>query len=326
MSKYKDVEEFEVADSRTERKKGKATVYLYRINKVRLGTKLDDFLKKPKKHGKVRVFSSKAKTILATAIPLILVGTIVISSHSDFKMTDKDKTYDVDRNINQEELIGKNTTNTIKVKYTVEYGDSLWSIAAKYCSDNYTIAQEINKICKDNHIDQKAILREGKELTLNVPEDKAFIFGDEYKVKSNNPYGSEYVEDSMVLDWESYEYFIYQTWENTPHAPENLLFDVQKKEIMEEGLIKIAEEKYKLEEMINNKLLDIAAMELKYENTGVDAKSEAIKEYEAEVAKKVSKINSMYLDAVSKTEDETGKVYGEDFVYQTEHNQSKKIM
>ena len=66
---------------------------------------------------------------------------------------------------------------TKRISYTVELGDSLWSIARKYCDSDGEIVNEIKNICKLNNLKENSILPADTILKLDVPESKLINFG-----------------------------------------------------------------------------------------------------------------------------------------------------
>lgn len=69
---------------------------------------------------------------------------------------------------------------TYKVKYKVEYGDTLYGLVTSYCEDGEYVNYILDEIVrdKDNDLDNASQIRQGKEYTLyGVPYDHLADFG-----------------------------------------------------------------------------------------------------------------------------------------------------
>ena len=109
------------------------------------------------------------------AASLILAGTITLTSLTGCIFCKK----------NVAEIPTPSDTETVvavkeetkRISYTVELGDSLWSIARKYCDSDGEIVNEIKNICKLNNLKENSILSADTILKLDVPESKLINFG-----------------------------------------------------------------------------------------------------------------------------------------------------
>lgn len=158
---------------------GEVTIYPNNMNKVPKKSIIAGFrtsLKElQKKFGTISIYN-KDKTV--RAISLVLAGTITLGSLTGCSLGKKDVTKDSDpiASTTIEEPIKEETK---KISYTVELGDSLWSIAKKYCDTDGEIVNEIANIRKLNNLKEKSILKENMILTLEVPVSKLINFGIE---------------------------------------------------------------------------------------------------------------------------------------------------
>lgn len=158
---------------------GEITVYPNNMNKVPKKSIIAGFrtsLKElQKKFGTISIYN-KDKTV--RAISLILAGTITLGSLTGCSFGKKDVSKDSDpiASTTIEETIKEETK---RISYTVELGDSLWSIAKKYCDTDGEIANEIVNIRKLNNLKEKSILKENMILSLDVPVSKLINFGIE---------------------------------------------------------------------------------------------------------------------------------------------------
>ena len=124
---------------------GKVTVYPNNINKVSKKAVIAGFrtsLKELKrKFGTISIYD-KQKTVKAAS--LILAGTITLTSLTGCTFGKKEEIKDTTTT----ETVMAVKEETQRIIYTVEFGDSLWSIASKYCDTNSEIVSEIKNICK----------------------------------------------------------------------------------------------------------------------------------------------------------------------------------
>ena len=153
---------------------GKVTVYPNNINKVSKKAVIAGFrtsLKELKrKFGTISIYD-KQKTVKAAS--LILAGTITLTSLTGCTFGKKEEIKDTTTS----ETVMAVKEETQRIIYTVEFGDSLWSIASKYCDTNSQIVSEIKNICKLNNIKEKSILAADTTLKLDVPLSKLINFG-----------------------------------------------------------------------------------------------------------------------------------------------------
>ena len=153
---------------------GKVTVYPNNINKVSKKAVIAGFrtsLKELKrKFGTISIYD-KQKTVKAAS--LILAGTITLTSLTGCTFGKKEEIKDTTTT----ETVMAVKEETQRIIYTVEFGDSLWSIASKYCDTNSQIVSEIKNICKLNNIKEKSILAANTTLKLDVPLSKLINFG-----------------------------------------------------------------------------------------------------------------------------------------------------
>lgn len=54
----------------------------------------------------------------------------------------------------------------VEEQYTVKHGDTVWSIAGQYASDEEDIRDVVRKIMEENHIERNAALTPGKTLII----------------------------------------------------------------------------------------------------------------------------------------------------------------
>ena len=118
---------------------GKVTVYPNNINKVSKKAVIAGFrtsLKELKrKFGTISIYD-KQKTVKAAS--LILAGTITLTSLTGCTFGKKEEIKDTTTT----ETVMAVKEETQRIIYTVEFGDSLWSIASKYCDTNSQIVSE----------------------------------------------------------------------------------------------------------------------------------------------------------------------------------------
>lgn len=214
-----------------------------------------------------------------------------------------------------------------RIIYTVKSGDILSSIAAKYCDTTSEIYEEVPRICRLNGIDSKKVLQPGDELRLDVPLSKLSVFGIENKSletqieipteseekdsksETNNlevdevfPSDSEYAY--LNEEWQNKENYLKATWDSTmetikdsKYEEQKMLFERDRKSVFEGetnnpgDLIKIASEKEKIKEMLEDNLSGFYSDE-DYQN-------------------KINLINSLYDDAFEITQRDTGYTYEE---------------
>lgn len=109
------------------------------------------------------------------AASLILAGTITLTSLTG--CTFCKKTVAEIPTPSDTETVVAVKEETKRISYTVELGDSLWSIARKYCDSDGEIVNEIKNICKLNNLKENSILPADTILKLDVPESKLINFG-----------------------------------------------------------------------------------------------------------------------------------------------------
>ena len=109
------------------------------------------------------------------AASLILAGTITLTSLTG--CTFCKKTVAEIPTPSDTETVVAVKEETKRISYTVELGDSLWSIARKYCDSDGEIVNEIKNICKLNNLKENSILTADTILKLDVPESKLINFG-----------------------------------------------------------------------------------------------------------------------------------------------------
>lgn len=107
------------------------------------------------------------------AASLILAGTITLTSLTGCTFCKKT----VAPTPSDTETVVAVKEETKRISYTVELGDSLWSIARKYCDSDGEIVNEIKNICKLNNLKENSILSADTILKLDVPESKLINFG-----------------------------------------------------------------------------------------------------------------------------------------------------
>lgn len=156
---------------------GEITLYPNNLTKVPKKAVVAGFrtsLKELKrKFGTISIYD-KQKT--AKAASLILAGTITLTSLTGCCF----RTIATIPDPPKEEIVTEAEEKTT-INYTVEFGDSLWSIAKKYCDSDSEVVNEIKKICKLNNIKENSVLVTDTILKLEVPESKLSNFGIESK-------------------------------------------------------------------------------------------------------------------------------------------------
>lgn len=125
-----------------------------------------------RKFGTISLYD-KEKTKKAAS--LILAGTITLTSLTG--CTFCKKTVAEIPTPSDTETVVAVKEETKRISYTVELGDSLWSIARKYCDSDGEIVNEIKNICKLNNLKENSILSADTILKLDVPESKLINFG-----------------------------------------------------------------------------------------------------------------------------------------------------
>lgn len=109
------------------------------------------------------------------AASLILAGTITLTSLTGCTFCKK-TVAEIPIPSDTETVVAVKE-ETKRISYTVELGDSLWSIARKYCDSDGEIVNEIKNICKLNNLKENSILPADTILKLDVPESKLINFG-----------------------------------------------------------------------------------------------------------------------------------------------------
>ena len=109
------------------------------------------------------------------AASLILAGTITLTSLTGCTFCKK-TVAEIPTPSDTESVVAVKE-ETKRISYTVELGDSLWSIARKYCDSDGEIVNEIKNICKLNNLKENSILSADTILKLDVPESKLINFG-----------------------------------------------------------------------------------------------------------------------------------------------------
>lgn len=225
---------------------GKITVYNETLNKIPKKSIIagyrDNFKQFVAKFGTVAIYNKqKLKRVTAG----ILAGTIMLTSMTGCSLSQgKDKKMVDDPtgivNVVEEEKQ--------RVVYTVENGDNLSAIASLYCDSNAKIQEEVNRICKNNDIENPNKIYPGMEISLWVPLSKLHVFGivpqneqtaevgSEQKEEVNSPSVGEKTEFERLEDeWDSKAMFIYDTWNNAQVSDANELYKSNKKEIFNDG-------------------------------------------------------------------------------------------
>lgn len=133
-----------------------------------------------RKFGTISIYDKK-KTIKAAS--LILAGAITITSMTGCSLGKKADVIDTDHG--QAETIIEEETR--RIEYTVEFGDSLWSIAKKYCDTDSEIVSEIKNICKINGLKENSVLNANTIIKLDVPLSKLINFGIVDEEKTTSP-------------------------------------------------------------------------------------------------------------------------------------------
>lgn len=225
---------------------GKITVYNETLNKIPKKSIIagyrDNFKQFVAKFGTVAIYNKqKLKRVTAG----ILAGTIMLTSMTGCSLSQgKDKKMVDDPtgivNVVEEEKQ--------RVVYTVENGDNLSAIASLYCDSNAKIQEEVNRICKNNDIENPNKIYPGMEISLWVPLSKLHVFGivpqneqtaevgSEQKEEVNSPSVGEKTEYERLEDeWDSKAMFIYDTWNNAQVSEANELYKSNRKEIFNDG-------------------------------------------------------------------------------------------
>lgn len=225
---------------------GKITVYNETLNKIPKKSIIagyrDNFKQFVAKFGTVAIYNKqKLKRVTAG----ILAGTIMLTSMTGCSLSQgKDKKMVDDPtgivNVVEEEKQ--------RVVYTVENGDNLSAIASLYCDSNAKIQEEVNRICKNNDIENPNKIYPGMEISLWVPLSKLHVFGivpqneqtaevgSEQKEEVNSPSVGEKTEFERLEDeWDSKAMFIYDTWNNAQVSEANELYKSNRKEIFNDG-------------------------------------------------------------------------------------------
>ena len=125
-----------------------------------------------RKFGTISLYD-KEKTKKAAS--LILAGTITLTSLTGCTFCKK-TVAEIPTPSDTEPVVAVKE-ETKRISYTVELGDSLWSIARKYCDSDGEIVNEIKNICKLNNLKENSILPADTILKLDVPESKLINFG-----------------------------------------------------------------------------------------------------------------------------------------------------
>lgn len=225
---------------------GKITVYNETLNKIPKKSIIagyrDNFKQFVAKFGTVAIYNKqKLKRVTAG----ILAGTIMLTSMTGCSLSQgKDKKMVDDPtgivNVVEEEKQ--------RVVYTVENGDNLSAIASLYCDSNAKIQEEVNRICKNNDIENPNKIYPGMEISLWIPLSKLHVFGivpqneqtaevgSEQKEEVNSPSVGEKTEFERLEDeWDSKAMFIYDTWNNAQVSEANELYKSNRKEIFNDG-------------------------------------------------------------------------------------------
>lgn len=225
---------------------GKITVYNETLNKIPKKSIIagyrDNFKQFVAKFGTIAIYNKqKLKRVTAG----ILAGTIMLTSMTGCSLSQgKDKKMVDDPtgivNVVEEEKQ--------RVVYTVENGDNLSAIASLYCDSNAKIQEEVNRICKNNDIENPNKIYPGMEISLWVPLSKLHVFGivpqneqtaevgSEQKEEVNSPSVGEKTEYERLEDeWDSKAMFIYDTWNNAQVSEANELYKSNRKEIFNDG-------------------------------------------------------------------------------------------
>jgi hypothetical protein len=245
----------------------------------------DDF-DQLKKRQNAKITSLNRKK-LVPIISLLLIGTITIGSLTGCQVSKKQEiaksSYPIESQ--QPEDPTKNLTVTIDTYH------NLWNIAA-LCYDNASDQQKmVVEIAKDNDIKDPNKVDIDKVVTINVPYSHLHNFG--FNVNLVEP-----------TKWEQEEHFITEAWSNFD-IPDNDLVSKRNRQDVFEGtdnnpgyLISIASLKDDLDALEQEKNF-YGNQNLSNVNSSIDDKK--------------SQIDALYKEAITLTENTTGKKYGNDY-------------
>lgn len=218
------IEEFNYkSELGNERYSGKTTAYVNNIRNVQSKglrkSNPQSWSKQKKKAsliGNLVLYISKKpdlyRKVVAGSFALLLVGSFVGCKINPDAASKEPIT--IEQTMEQEVQEQKAT-----IEYKIQFGDTLEGIVRSYTDLN--VQSEINKICRNNGIDNPNYIREGQKIKIDVPESKLEQFG----------YSASYGE---VNEWDAMEYFITEAFDVPASEvhPQNMVFWRDKKYVV----------------------------------------------------------------------------------------------
>lgn len=182
-----------------------------------------------------------------------------------------------------------------QINYSVKSGDTLEGIVRMY--ENSKVTAEINKVCKENSIENPDRIYAGQKLVLNVPLSKLETFGYTYS------YGE-------VNEYDSMDYFAYSAFDVSPEDvhPQNFMFWRDKRYVVGD----FGENDHGLEPSTGTPLL-IKAASARYDLEVMTGDQYGFYS-ESDLQSKRAEILGYYQEAIEIAERNTGKKYGIDFI------------